>query len=259
MTEYEAVSEMQEALNSLSVNTVTLSEAEKENLDTKGYLLLPGIIAPAWLVQLQQLYETLMREEGKLAGTEVHGEEGARRLADLVNKGQPFDSIYTQPKLLAAVYYILKRPFKLYSLNGRDALPGYGQQALHSDWGSRNLQEPFHLVNSVWMLDDFSAENGATRVVPGSHQLKGLPTDYLQDLTVSHPDQLLLEAPAGTVAVFNAHLWHGGTLNRSQHTRRALHCSFTCREFEQQLNQRQYIRAATLDRISAAARYILDA
>jgi ectoine hydroxylase-related dioxygenase (phytanoyl-CoA dioxygenase family) len=200
----------------------------------------------------------LMQKEGASAGKEVHQEEGTRRLADLVNKGEVFDKIYIHPRILAAVHHILKRDFKLSSLNARDAIPGQGHQDFHADWGARKEEEPFHVVNSVWMIDDFTADNGATRILPGSHKLAGEAGDTLKDPKAPHPDEVLAIAPAGSVLVFNAHAWHGGTKNHTQKTRRACHGYFTAREHEQQLNQREYIRKSTYDRISPAARYILD-
>jgi ectoine hydroxylase-related dioxygenase (phytanoyl-CoA dioxygenase family) len=158
---------------------------------------------------------------------------------------------------LAAVYHVLKRPFKLSSLNARDAIPGQGHQNLHVDWGRREADEPFHVVNSIWLIDDFTPDNGPTRVVPGTHRIGGAPSDYMNPAD-DHPEQELIVAPAGTVGVFNSHLWHGGTTNRTNGTRRACHSYYTAREHAQQLNQREYIRKVTYDRISPAARYILD-
>jgi len=53
----------------------------------------------------------------------------------------------------------------------------------------------------------FWVENGATRVVPGTHRQAGLPSNYLQDLISPHPEEILLEVAAGTVILFNAHLF----------------------------------------------------
>jgi ectoine hydroxylase-related dioxygenase (phytanoyl-CoA dioxygenase family) len=113
-------------------------------------------------------------------------------------------------------------------------------------------------VNSIWLLDEFTAENGATRLVPGSHLVAGAASDHVSDPAGTHPNEVLVLAPAGTVAVFNAHLWHGGTLNRTAERRRALHCYFTAPEHSQQLDQREYVRKATYDRLGIPARYILD-
>lgn len=252
------VNSIEQALAALGASDDLLSQAEKQSLDEQGYLLLPGFIEPGWLAQLRETFARLVEEEGAAAGGEFQQEDGATRLADVVNKGEVFDGTYTHPKLLAAVYYIMKHEFKLMSLNARDAQPGSGHQDLHADWGKRELNEPYHIVNSVWVLDPMTKTNGATRLVPGTHRLAGRPVDYVADLKAAHPDQILVEAPAGSVLIFNSHTWHGGTMNTDGQHRRVLHVAFTAREYPQQLDQQKFIRQSTYDRISPAARYILD-
>lgn len=251
------ISRIEEALETLGVKPYTLTEEEKTSLDDRGYVLLPNMMTLNELEELRVKYEELMAKEGANAGKEVHQEQGTRRLADLVNKGECFDKLYTHPRLLAAIYHVLKREFKLSSLNARDSIPGSGLQALHADWGERSVHEPFNVCNSIWLIDDFTPDNGATRIVPGTHLLAGSPGDYMEDPCEPHPEEVLITAPAGTVAVFNSHLWHGGTLNRTDLTRRAMHVYFTAKEYPQQLNQAKYIQKETYDRISPAARYIL--
>ncbi len=246
-----------QALHALGAHHTLLTDTEKQDLNDKGFVLLRGTIGTVWLTALRNRYEELCAKEGEHAGIEVHQEEGARRLSDLPNKGAVFDRVYTQPKVLAAVHHVIGRGFKLSSLNGRDALPGHGQQGLHADWG-KDYDGRFHVCNSIWLLDDFSRENGCTRLVPGSHRGQN-PRNVGIDPLAPHPEEEHLIAPAGTVAVFNSHTWHGGTLNTSADlTRRALHCYFTAREHPQQLDQAEYIRLSTWKRISPAARYILD-
>ena len=245
------------ALDALGAHQGVLTEQNRNDLDEKGYTVLPDVIDDEWLEALRTRFEELCEKEGVHAGIEVHQEQGTRRLSDLCNKGPAFDRVYTHPKVLAAIHHVIGRSFKLSSLNARDALPGEGLQGLHADWGA-DYDGQFHVCNSIWLLDDFSEENGCTRLVPGSH--KGLhPSKVLTDAQAPHPDEELLIAPAGTVAVFNSHTWHGGTLNQSKDLpRRAMHCYFTAREHGQQLNQREYLRYETWKRISPAARYILD-
>ena len=246
-----------QALHTLGAHHTLLTDTEKQDLNDKGFVLLRGTIGTVWLTALRNRYEELCAKEGEHAGIEVHQEEGARRLSDLPNKGAVFDRVYTQPKVLAAVHHVIGRGFKLSSLNGRDALPGHGQQGLHADWG-KDYDGRFHVCNSIWLLDDFSRENGCTRLVPGSHRGQN-PRNVGIDPLAPHPEEEHLIAPAGSVAVFNSHTWHGGTLNTSADlTRRALHCYFTAREHPQQLDQAEYIRLSTWKRISPAARYILD-
>ncbi len=90
------------------------------------------------------------------------------------------------------------------------------------------------------------------------HVLCDLSIAALPDPGAPHPEEVRLIAPAGTVAVFNSHLWHGGTRNDSGQPRRALHSYFTRRANGQQLDQKKHIRPETLARLSPAAQFILD-
>lgn len=248
-----------EALQALGVTAQTLSPEHQANLDVNGFTIFHHVIEPAWLEELRAAFERITAAEGADAGKEVSQIVGVRRLANLVNKGAVFDGIYTHPVVLAAARHVIGRPFKIHSLNGHDPLPGHGQQALHPDWGgARPDLNVFSVMNSLWILDDFSAENGATRIVPGSQRWPGSPKDHLADLQAVHPQEINIEAPAGSVAVFNGHTWHGSTHNRSQRRRRVYHCAFIAREFPQQTDQRAFLRPETAQRLSPAARYILD-
>ena len=247
-----------DALADLGATEDLLTQQNKTELDEKGFTVLPGIMGPDWLDDLRARFEELCQAEGASAGIEVEQEAGTRRLADLVNKGAAFDGVYSNPTVLAAIRRVIGSDFKLSSLNGRDALPGEGNQGLHTDW-DRDYDGRFHVCNSIWLLDDFTEENGCTRLVPGTH-LGPIPENAeLEDPEAPHPDEEHLVASAGSVAVFNSHVWHGGTRNRTTGTkRRALHCYFSARELEQQLDQRHHLRLETWKRISPAARYILD-
>ncbi len=246
-----------QALHDLGTTSDVITDQNRRDLDENGYTVLPNIIDAEWLEALRQRFEELCEREGLTAGIEVHQEKGTRRLSDLVNKGEVFDRIYRHPQVLACIHHVIGRDFKLSSLNARDALPGEGLQALHADWGA-DYDGQFHVCNSIWLLDDFSLENGCTRLVPGTHKGQH-PRNVLDDASAPHPDEQYLVAPAGTVAVFNSHTWHGGTLNKSENlSRRALHCYYTAREHKQQLNQREYLRYETFKRIAKPVRYILD-
>src|SRR5262249_59993077 len=121
---------------------------------------------------------------------------GTRHLKDLVSQGEVFEGIYTHPKLLAAVHHVLGRPFKLGQFGGRDPLPGYGQQGLHADWTARTPGEPFYAVTAIWLLDDFTKVNGATRLVPGTHFMCGQPPKAMSDPASRHPNQVTVIAQA---------------------------------------------------------------
>jgi ectoine hydroxylase-related dioxygenase (phytanoyl-CoA dioxygenase family) len=249
--------DMATALAELGVTEATLDAGTRERLDRDGYAQLPGVLSVGQLTEIRARLAELLAAEGDQAGIEVHQEAGADRLADLINKGSMFDACFTDPRVMACVAHVLG-DFKLSSLNFRAARPGHGHQPLHADYGGPVPAAGYQVCNSVWLLDDFTAGNGATRVVPGSHRNGRPAREALADPAAAHPDEVRLVALAGTVVVFNSHLWHGGTQNGSDRPRRALHSYFTRRANGQQLDQKKYVRPETLARLSPAARFIMD-
>jgi len=244
------------ALRELGVADGLLTAAERAQLDADGFLALPGVLSAAQLQVIRDRLAKLSAAEGDQAGIEVHQEEGTDRLADLVNKDPVFEVCFTSPRVLAAVAHVLGY-FTLSSLNSRAALPGSGHQRLHTDWGKPVPAGDYQVCNSIWLIDDFTPANGPTRVVPGSHRSERLPGQVMADPEAPYPGEIRLLGQAGTVVIFNAHLWHGGTRNTTGRPRRALHSYFCRRGRKQQLDQRAYLRPETLARLSPAARHIL--
>ena len=256
---------MATTLEKLGVRTDLLSEDEKDFLDKNGYLNLGKLLSDEELTQIRNRVEQLLKQEGEMAGMELmdsphirHPKEaGSARLGDLVNKGGEFDIFYTHPKVLAAISHVLGNNFKLSSLNYRAAKPGAGLQKLHVDWHEAVDNNDFKVCNSIWLLDDFTIENGATRVVPKTHLLPRLPQEVLDEPMASHPEEVIIEAPAGSVVIFNSHTWHGGTNNHTDKPRRAIHSYFCQKDQPQQTDQARYIKEATKVRLSQEAIDIL--
>jgi ectoine hydroxylase-related dioxygenase (phytanoyl-CoA dioxygenase family) len=145
----------------------------------------------------------------------------------LIGAGEAFDRVYQHPKVLAAVHHVLQRSFRVAQLHGREPLADFGQQGLHADARPRSASEPFGIVTTIWMIDDFTPDNGATRIVPRSHLFRNPPPKALADRRVAHhKDEMVVTGSAGTVLLFNGHLWHGGTQNRSGARRRAVQLLF---------------------------------
>lgn len=232
-----------------------LSVGQRCQLAEEGWLPLPGLMSPRILAGVRTRVEELFAEEGAAAGAEFKLEPGARRLANLVNKGRIFEQIILTPEILECMAQVLGPRFKLSSLNVRSADPHAASgQPLHSDSGAIADPSGYWVCNSVWMLDDFTAENGATRFVPGSHRWGRVPPpEFYQP----HPAERLITGEAGTVVVMNAHMWHGGTANRTASPRRAMHVYYTRWDKPQQQYQKCLLDSTVQARLTPEARAIL--
>lgn len=235
-----------------------LSDAERRELDEAGLLVLENFASSELVAELRTCIAELFTRLGDQAGAEFRQEPDTDRLANLVNYGEVFERVISQPKLLAAVRHVLGSEFKLSSLNARSARPHTNwTQPLHCDMGALPDEAGNKVCNIVWMLDDFTPDNGPTRYVPGTHKAGKLPQDVLTDAAAPHPQEQLLIGKAGTLAVFNAHLWHGGTANRTDRPRLALHSFYCRRDQPQQQYQKQLLSAETQQRLSRNLRWLL--
>jgi len=240
-----------------SVNA-TLSAQEKEQLDRDGFLVLENFIEQDKFAALRRRIAELFAELGGRAGHEFKQEPQTDRLANLVDYGEIFHWAIAEPKLLASVAHVLGPEFKLSSLNARSARPHSDwTQPLHCDTGALPDDKGNSVCNIVWLLDDFTTENGPPRYVPGTHRSGRLPQDVLSDPAAPHPDEVLITGKAGDVIVMNAHLWHGGMANRTDMPRLALHSFYCRRDKPQQQYQKQLLRAETQLRLSPELRRLL--
>ncbi|MBV8517824.1 MAG: phytanoyl-CoA dioxygenase family protein [Acidobacteria bacterium] len=189
-------------------------------LDEQGFVVFREVVDRAWLAELRAAFE-------EAAAAKPRSDSGTRHVEPL--QGAVFERVVAHPEIASAVAHILQRPYGVFGFHGRDPRPGFGQQGLHADWTAR-VGNAYAIVTTLWMLDDFTRDNGATRIVPATHRRGAVPKNFA-DPNARHPDETIVVAPAGSVLLFNGHLWHSGTRNRSTSSRRALQLSFAASEF----------------------------
>ncbi len=180
-----------------------------------GFTLLEDVLTAE---EVKAMREVLSDWHDKL-GDEQRFLGRAGHVTNLPTLDPIFHTLIDHPRTLPVIEYVLGENIILGSLNARIVRPGDPQQGLHSDIRADllNMDSPV-MVNTVWLLDDFTVENGGTHIVPGSHKsgLAGPP----EGMDVKHVHQLV--APAGSVLVFNGQCWHGGGANHTDTKRHAM-------------------------------------
>jgi hypothetical protein len=218
------------------------------------------------LPALREAVDTLLAQEGPRAGWEGKEqhfapgkpfEPGANRLGNLVDKIPFAAELIALPALLEAAYRALRTELKVGSVLMREPHRDCGHQPLHIDWLPRERSdEPFGGIVAMLQLDDCTLANGAMRYVPGSHTRLGWPDTQI-DVHAVHPDERRAEAQAGSVIVMNLNLWHAGAANISGERRRSLFVNVRRRNLPQLLNQKRYLSAGTLARLTPVQKYLL--
>ncbi|PPQ34623.1 phytanoyl-CoA dioxygenase family protein [Rhodopila globiformis] len=139
-----------------------------------------------------------------------------QRVWCLLSRDPVFSDLAEHPVALQAVRALLGWPVTLSNISANITGPGGGEMMLHADQGF--APQPWggiQGVNIAWAIDDFTEENGATRIVPGSHRQNRAPLAEDDQHTVA------LEAPAGSVIVMEGRVWHRTGFNRTENRHRA--------------------------------------
>lgn len=123
--------------------------------------------------------------------------------------------------------------YQIGSLTAIEIGPGQGAQQLHRDDSMYPVQIPGleTQISCMWALTDFTEENGATRVVPGSHQAAS--SGVYADLTDEEPAIM----PKGSALFYLGSAWHGGGENRSDAARMGLINTYSLGWLRQEVNQ----------------------
>jgi len=218
-----------------------------------GFAVIPGPVPPDALPGLVAAYDATLEAA---AGTPDHRVgTTTTRLFGLVDQDAAFDAIYVHPPLLEAAARVIGGPFRLSSMLGRTLRPGTAAQGLHADLPRDDPARP--MVGFILMLDPFRADNGATRVVPGSHRWPEVPEAVLPDPAAAFEGEVLACGPAGALLVFDASVWHGHTANTSGAPRRSIQGYFVPRGAPSAFDIPSRLQPETAARISPLARYVL--
>ena len=261
------LTEIEYAMDQLGLadeNNGVLSDIGKNSLDRNGYANLGPLLDADQLQKMRDRYDAAIEEEG---AHPINAEKkGIGRVVDTVvkpmNRDGPLDPIFMHPRLLAAVRHILGVHLKCIGSNYHCVLPGYGHQGIHADfmWGVKGAPQ---VVNAVWLIDEFTEDNGATRIVPGSH-LSGIqPSGDLvngepRDLNAPVEGEIKVIGIAGSCFVYNAHSWHGGTQSCTNKLRRAQHAFFSRSHRPSSTDVPAVINKELYERLGRVERAVLD-
>jgi len=206
-----------------------------------GYTIIENAIDLGFIDELAADLERLERE--LQVGPARNLFEGLRtmRVYNLLARGTLYEQIAVHEAVLPIVEAVLDRGCLISSLSSVAIGPGESAQPIHADDQLIPLAKPHIpiICNTMWALTDFTDENGATRVIPGSHLRGGSP-----ELGEVH-ETVPAEMARGSVLVFNGSLWHGGGANRTASRRVGIAANYCAGYIRQQENQQLGIPVET--------------
>ncbi len=189
-----------------------VGDADLAALQRDGYVILPDLLTPAELGEIRDAVAPLLDRHGR------NGFEGrmTQRVYSVLNKTRTCDRIADHPRVLALLDRLFLPNYLLSMLQVINILPGEQAQLLHTDDGFYPLPRPRAALGAatIWAIDDFTADNGATDIIPGSHLWAERPPEETERKPVV--------MKAGSCVFFLSTLWHGGGANRSAAPRLAV-------------------------------------
>ena len=188
-------------------------EADLAALDRDGYVIWENLLT---VDQCQQIRETVRPWLGHTGRNSFEGRR-TQRIYSVLSRTRACDPLVDNPRVLALLDRLLMPNYLLSALQAINIQPGETAQLAHHDDGFYPIPRPREplAAATIWAIDDFTADNGATVLYPGSHRWgKRRPGRRDRELPVL--------MPAGSCVFFVGTLWHGGGANTSARERLAV-------------------------------------
>lgn len=172
-----------------------------------GYALIPGAIQPDQVAWARSELEAIV--ENTHSGRDDFEGHRTRRVYGLFGKTRSLDALAVHDVVLGVLDRVLGH-YQLSAPTGIAIGPGETAQPLHPDDAIYPMPRPHPevVVNVMWPLQDFTAANGATRIVPGSHR-------WTDERPGPDTETVTVELPTTTALIYTGSVWHGGGANRS--------------------------------------------
>lgn len=208
-----------------------------QDLAVHGYCMIAEALGPDEVGQLRERIDTQWEAEAR-AGVGRINQTGVHTTCNLLNKGKIFQNVALNSPSEDVLGHLLGEDYLVSAMCALQTVPGTKAQGLHIDQFLFGVRTEFPLVaNAFFMIDEFTEDNGATRIIPGSHRwseervvaaYEGLGIAGQGD-GGNPAGTIAATGPAGTCFVFEGRLLHGAGHNRTTDKKRTAISAYYCR------------------------------
>jgi len=218
-----------------SLDAAAEADAVAAVLAEDGCVVVERLVAPEAMDVIHD--EVAPHIEATSPGPDEFSGVNTRRTGSLIARAPSFRPIASHPLVLATLDRVLGEHTTNYQLHLTQVIdigPGEPAQLIHRDqWAFDFFPFPNGYeveCHTMWAMHDFTEENGATRVIPGSHR-------WEDKLRPDPSDTVPAEMPKGSVFIYVGSVYHGGGANRSDEHRLGINVGYTLAWLRQEENQ----------------------
>lgn len=194
-------------------------EAVAEAICDVGYVVLPSVLPDAQAAEFGRIVDELREREPRGDAQEL----GHHRVLHIAAKHRAFVDLLCHPVVMQVWARILGPDFICSTWSSNTVLPNAGSRYWHVDHPYWTIAPPYPVEpaltgQTIWCLDAFTADNGATLFIPGSHEREYMP----EHLGNYDHEGVVVEAPRGSVILAHGACWHSMGINRTGTPRTAI-------------------------------------
>jgi len=213
-------------------NDANIDDVIKTLLDDGG-VIVSNVIDPTLLDVVKAELRGPFDEQGHKFGNDFNGYK-TRRLGTILKLSTSSADILAHHQVMAVADGVLKRHCNRYRIGSSTAIeiwPGEEAQVMHRDDDFYPIRIPGveYQMSAMVALDDFTVENGATRVVAGSHDMR-----EIEDVKESDIVQAVMQK--GSILYYLGSTIHAGGANNSDKTRTGLITTYSLGWLRQEEN-----------------------
>lgn len=213
----------------------TDADAAVNVLRRDGAVVITELVDSSLVDKISAELRPHLDETGLSTKSDFNGDRTLRAVASMLSIAPSSAALVNHDRVIEIADQILLpycATYQVGSMSAIEILPGESAQALHRDDSLYPIEIAGMelLIGVMWALDDFTHENGATRVVPGSHRY--LRSWHLPE--VSEWESAVM--PKGSVLFYMGSTWHGGGANESAAPRAGLINSYSLGWLRQETN-----------------------
>jgi ectoine hydroxylase-related dioxygenase (phytanoyl-CoA dioxygenase family) len=202
---------------SVTLAPATISEADDAyaSLAVDGYAILENVLTPDQVTRVRE--ELAPHLDTTDTGRDDFEGLSTQRVCALLAKSRVFDDIVSDSRVLPILERILGEGCLLSAATAINILPGETAQAMHYDESFYRMPKPRATfgVATMWAISDFTADNGATRLIPGSHR-------WPDDRPTADEPWIAADMRAGSVLLYTGTFVHSGGANITDRARLGL-------------------------------------